>query len=110
MKYSSLFFLGLLSLPSQAAELNSRDMEALLVKSLNSVGNNRLDVALDEIDTVLKTYPNFKLAQMLKGDLLMARAKPLNDFGNDPDAPTDKMKDLRDEADKAVFPEPVAIG
>ena len=98
MKYSSLIFLSFLALPSQAAELNSRDMEALLVKSLNSVGNNRLDAALDEVDTVLKTYPNFKLAQMLKGDLLMARAKPLNDFGNDPDAPTDKMKDLRDEA------------
>lgn len=98
MKYSYLFFLGLLSLPSHAAELNSRDMEALLVKSLNSVGSNRLDVALDEVDTLLKTYPNFKLAQMLKGDLLMARAKPLNDFGNDPDGPTDKMNDLRDEA------------
>jgi murein L,D-transpeptidase YafK len=98
MKYSYLFFLGLLSLPSHAAELNSRDMEALLVKSLNSVGNNRLDVALDEVDTLLKTYPNFKLAQMLKGDLLMARVKPLNDFGNDPDAPTDKLNDLRDEA------------
>ena len=98
MKNSSLIFLSFLALPSQAAELNSRDMEALLVKSLNSVGNNRLDAALDEVDTVLKTYPNFKLAQKLKGDLLMARAKPLNDFGNDPDAPTDKMKDLRDEA------------
>ena len=73
-------------------------MEELLVKSLNSFGSNKLDAALDEVDTLLKANPNFKLAQMLKGDLLMARVKPLKGFGNDPDAPSDMVKDLRDEA------------
>jgi murein L,D-transpeptidase YafK len=73
-------------------------MEALLVKSMNSVGSNQLDVALNEIDSLLKINPNFKLAQMLKGDLLMARVKPLSGFGNDPDAPSDRLNDLRDEA------------
>ena len=98
MSYASLLLLGLLSLPAQAGELDSRAMEALLVKSMNSVGSNRLDVALNEVDTLLKINPNFKLAQMLKGDLLMARAKPISGFGNDPDAPVDRMNDLRDEA------------
>lgn len=98
MKYTSLFLIGLLSFPAYAGELNSRDMEALLVKSINSVGSNRLDAALDEVDTLLKANPNFKLAQMLKGDLLLARAQPLSNFGNDPDAPSDRMNDLRDEA------------
>jgi murein L,D-transpeptidase YafK len=97
MKYTILLFLGLLSLPAQSGELNSREMEALLVKSINSLGSNRLDAALSEVDALLKINPNFKLAQMLKGDLLMARAKPISNFGNDPDAPTDKMNDLRDE-------------
>jgi murein L,D-transpeptidase YafK len=98
MKYTSAFLLGLLSFPAHAAELNSRDMEALLVKSINSVGSNRLEAARSEVDTLLKINPNFKLAQMLKGDLLMARVKPLSNFGDDPDAPSDKLNDLRDEA------------
>jgi murein L,D-transpeptidase YafK len=90
--------LGLLSFPAKAGELDPREMEALLVQSLNSVGNNRLDLALNDVDAMLKSNPNFKLAQMLKGDLLMARSKPLSGFGNDPDAPTDRINDLRDEA------------
>jgi murein L,D-transpeptidase YafK len=98
MSYASLLLLGLLSFPAKAGDLNSRGMEALLVKSMNSVGSNRLDVALNEVDTLLRINPNFKLAQMLKGDLLMARSKPLSGFGNAPDAPTDRMNDLRDEA------------
>ena len=98
MNYTALIFLGFLTFPAHAAEIDSRGLEALLVKSLNSVGSNKLDVALEEVDTLLKVNPNFKLAQMLKGDLLMARAKPLSGFGNDPDAPSDRVNDLRDEA------------
>ena len=98
MNYTALIFLGFFTLPAHAAEIDSRGLEALLVKSLNSVGSNKLDVALEEVDTLLKVNPNFKLAQMLKGDLLMARAKPLSGFGNDPDAPSDRVNDLRDEA------------
>jgi hypothetical protein len=97
-QFFGLLMLGLFSFPAQSGELDSRAMEALLVKSLNSVGSNRLDAALNEVDALLKINPNFKLAQMLKGDLLMARAKPLSGFGNDPDVPSDRMNDLRDEA------------
>ncbi|HQS57262.1 MAG: hypothetical protein B7Y56_00155 [Gallionellales bacterium 35-53-114] len=98
MNYSSLLMLGLLPFGAHAGDLDSRAMEALLVKSINSVGSNRLDIALNEVDALLKINPNFKLAQMLKGDLLMARAKPLSGFGNAADAPTDRVNDLRDEA------------
>ncbi len=98
MNYSSLLILGLLPFSALAVEPNSRSMEALLVKSINSVGSNRLDAALNEVDALLKINPNFKLAQMLKGDLLMARAKPLSGFGNATDAPSDLMNGLRDEA------------
>ena len=98
MNYSSLLLLGLLPFTAQAGELDSRAMEALLVKSIHSVGSNRLDIALSEVDALLKINPNFKLAQMLKGDLLMARAKPLSGFGNASDAPSESMDGLRDEA------------
>ena len=76
----------------------SHDMEALLVKSLLSINNNKLDVALNEVDTLLKINPNFKLAQLVRGDLLLAHAKPLSDFGNMPGASRAQMEGLRDEA------------
>ena len=88
--------------PANAGELGSapgsRDMEALLVKSLLSINSNELDAALNEVDALLKINPNFRLAQLVKGDLLLARVKPLNDFGNMPGASREQMEDLRDEA------------
>ena len=77
---------------------DSRNMEALLAKSLLSINDNKLDVALNEVDSLLKINPKFKLAQMVRGDLLLARAKPISDFGNIPGASRAQMDDLRDEA------------
>ncbi len=83
--------------PCAAAPV-SREMEASLAKSLQAVRNNRLDVALNEVDTLLKANPNFKLAQLVKGDLLLAHARPLGDFGDAPNAPRERVQDLREEA------------
>lgn len=94
----TLLLLPLLLGSAGAGELDSRNMEALLAKSLQAVRNNHLDVALSDVDSLLKTYPNFKLAQLVKGDLLLARAKPLSNFGNAPDGPRERLEDLRDEA------------
>ena len=77
--------------------VDSREMEALLVGSMLSVSSSKLDTALNEVDSLLKINPNFKLAQLIKGDLLLARARPLNNLGNAPDAEA-RMEDFRDEA------------
>ena len=53
-----------------------------MAKSLRAVGENHLDVALNEVDSLLKIYPNFKLAQLVRGDLLLARSRPISDFGD----------------------------
>jgi murein L,D-transpeptidase YafK len=96
---SSIFLLAIFcASPVGAGENDSRNMEALLAHSLQAIGNNKLDVALNEVDSLLKANPNFKLAQLVKGDLLLARSQPLSDFGNAPNAPKDRMEDLRDEA------------
>lgn len=102
----TLLLIGALAAPVKAGEpvlvkqgeSDSRNMEALLAKSLHSIGNNKLDVALNEVDSLLKVNPNFKLAQLVRGDLLLARSQQLNDFGNAPNAPRERMDDLRDEA------------
>src|SRR5574342_283265 len=60
--------------------------EPLLLRTLNEVSNRRLDSAVTEIDKVIRGYPNFRLAHLIKGDLLLARARPLTTVGNAPGA------------------------
>lgn len=72
--------------------------EAQLAKSLQAIKNSRLDIALNEVDSLLRITPNFKLAHLVKGDLLMARAGAIDNFGNAAHAPRDQIEELRDEA------------
>jgi len=83
---------------SVCAGPDSQSTEARLVRSLQAINDNRLDIALSEVDDLLRTNPNFKLAQLVKGDLLMARAGALENFGGVADAPQEEIADLRDEA------------
>ena len=80
------------------AESDSRTTEVKLAKSLMAIKENRLDIAMNEVDSELRAYPNYKLAQLVRGDLLMAKAGPITGFGNAPHASGDKIQDLRDEA------------
>lgn len=109
---ASLLLLGSFALPA-LAEAPSRDLELALAKSLQAVGNSRLDVALNEVDSLLKANPNFKLAQLVRGDLLLARSRPINDFGDAPNAPKDRVQDLREEANarlqRVQQQQPVAV-
>jgi len=59
---------------SEAAQI---EPEAMLVKTLVEIRNNRLEAALAEVDKVIRSYPNFRLAHLIKGDLLLARSRPL---------------------------------
>ena len=72
--------------------------EALLVGVLKDIAEDRLAAAHDQLDRLLQANPNFRLAQLIKGDLLMARVRPLVTMGNAPDGPADRLADLRDEA------------
>lgn len=93
----SLLLSSLLVSPAHA-EPGSGSTEAQLVKSLQAINDNRLDIALNEVDNLLRVNPNFKLAQLVKGDLLMARAGAIDNIGSAANAPADKIEDLRDEA------------
>jgi len=99
LKPTLIFSLLCSLLPSTVhAEPDLRGTEAQLVKSLQAINNNRLDIALNEVDSLLRGNPNFKLAQLVKGDLLMAHAGVIDNFGSAANAPHDKIEDLRDEA------------
>jgi murein L,D-transpeptidase YafK len=72
--------------------------EAMLVHSLLSIRENRLGDALKQIDALLAVNPNFRLAQLIKGDLLLARAKPIDTLGNVAGGRGEQVHDLRAEA------------
>ena len=74
------------------------DPEAVLQKTLAEIRHQRMDNALTEIDKVIGAYPNFRLAHLIKGDLLMARAHPIKSIGNASEAPQEQLDDLREEA------------
>jgi murein L,D-transpeptidase YafK len=72
--------------------------ESLLVKSLIEVTQGQLQQALDTTDQLLRRAPNFKLAYLVRGDLLMARAQQLRTFGNDLASSPEAIEDFREEA------------
>ncbi len=72
--------------------------ESLLVKSLIEITQGHLQQALDTTDQLLRTAPNFKLAYLVRSDLLMARAQQLQTFGNDSASSPEAIEDFREEA------------
>ena len=87
------------SLPYSAPKPLARiTPESLLVKSLFEIQHRQLDSAMNNIEALLKINPNFRLAQLIKGDLLLARAQSISTLGNAADAPVARMDDLREEA------------
>lgn len=76
-----------------------RDLaESLLVKSLLEITQGKNQQALATIDQLLLAKPNFKLANLVRGDLLMAQGKYLQAFGSADNTPTPAVNDLQDEA------------
>jgi murein L,D-transpeptidase YafK len=73
--------------------------EDKLSRVFESIEGNRLDEALTRVDTLIREYPNFRLAHLVRGDLLLARSRPLQTFGNvEKTVPPEKVDALRDEA------------
>ena len=75
--------------------------DALIAKSIQDIRANRLDDALREVNRVISIRPDFKLAHLIKGDLLMARARPLSGIGtvaSSSASSAQSLSDLRDEA------------
>jgi murein L,D-transpeptidase YafK len=73
--------------------------EPLLAGVFEQIEANKWEAALRQTEDLLKAYPNFRLGNLIKGDLLLARTKPLKTFGEGAmGGQQDKVADLRDEA------------
>ena len=83
---------------TDTANLATNLAESLLVKGLLEISEGKNQEALNTIDQVIRSTPNFKLAHLVRGDLLMAQGKYLQAFGSADDNQTEEIKDLREEA------------
>ena len=72
--------------------------EAMLVRVLLDIRDSKFSSAFDQIDSLLLANPNFRLAQLVKGDLLLSRTRPINSIGNASGGSADQVAGLRDEA------------
>ena len=72
--------------------------EETLTRIFTEIEANRLGDALQLTEALLRQHPNYRLAHLIKGDLLLARRQPIQTFGALSDAPLDKVADLRAEA------------
>lgn len=93
----NVFLLALCSSVSFAATADeithnniTTDREGLLLSSLGDLQANQLNGAVDKIKTLVDEQPDFRLAQLIYADLMLAQSAPLNAVGNN----TSKEKTL----------------
>ena len=66
---------------------------------LQAIQLNRLGLALQRVNALLAAHPTFRLGYLIRGDLLLARTRPLQTFGDvAKTVPRDKVEGLRAEA------------
>lgn len=87
---------GLMAAAAPAAFAQSAEEQ--LRRVLGTVAEGRLNAALGDLDRLIERHPNFRLAHLVRGDLLLARAKPLKGLGDTGHAAPDKLDELRAEA------------
>jgi L,D-transpeptidase YnhG len=59
--------------------------EARLLEIYRLIGNAQSRLAMAKAESLVRDHPNFQLAQLVYGDLLMAQARPLRAFADGPD-------------------------
>ncbi|MCZ4303539.1 L,D-transpeptidase family protein [Zoogloeaceae bacterium G21618-S1] len=103
MNVFSIFRLGFIAaltsaaLGVSAATLSDSGPDADLQRVFEAIEAKHLDEALTQAEAIIKVYPNFRLAHLIKGDLLLARGGALKGFGNTASS-NGAINDLRDEA------------
>ena len=82
---------------------HARSPDAALDRGLSGVikaiEGDQPKVALQRVDALIAQHPTFRLAHLIRGDLLLARTRPLQRFGDvAKTAPAGEVEGLREEA------------
>jgi murein L,D-transpeptidase YafK len=75
------------------------ELEHGLSSVIQAIEGDRPDVALRRVEALIAAHPTFRLAHLIRGDLLLARTRPLQTFGDvAKTVPRAKVEGLREEA------------
>ncbi|MDA9210858.1 L,D-transpeptidase family protein [Methylophilaceae bacterium] len=78
-------------------------VESLLIKALELISNGQLDQANNIIDELIVLAPNFKLAHLIRGDILTAYSMSINSFGGSAiEINSNKVQELKKEAQQRI--------
>ncbi len=83
---------------AQVQNAPSDNAEVALIGIFKAIESNRLAEALARTEALIASRPNYRLAHLIKGDLLLARGQAIKTMGAAPNAPADRLRDLREEA------------
>jgi murein L,D-transpeptidase YafK len=72
--------------------------DGALLRTLRAIGESRRAEALAEVERLIAERPNFRLAHLIHGDLLLARVRPIDVLGNTGHAARERLQELRWEA------------
>jgi murein L,D-transpeptidase YafK len=90
--------------------------EAQLIEIYKLIGTGHNKEAFEKSTRLVQSHPNFQLAQLVHGDLLASRVRPIQTLGDVPDvpagAPANNLGDLRLESARriAALREPSPVG
>lgn len=84
-------------------QLGRNMIDSLLVKSLQEISQGNTKQALNTINQLINQVPNFKLAHLIRGDLLSSQGQALQAFGSPapnatPSPSLERIEGLREEA------------
>ena len=101
-----IIYIGSISLPAHAGDLLSKATsnqglstysESMLLKALDHINKNNTEAAIKELRQLIKVNPDFKAAQLMYADMMLAKSQAITDFGNIPNASFERITALRDE-------------
>jgi murein L,D-transpeptidase YafK len=86
---------------AQAKPVERPDPDIMLIEVYKELGANHLVAAQSKVDELVAAYPNFRLGQLIRGDLLLMHSRPVTTFGavitTQPES-IEQLKNLREEA------------
>lgn len=95
---SQLLFAGDLLSKATSNQSLSRYSENLLIDALENIKNDKIEKAIKDLQHLIKLNPDFKVAQLIYADMLLAHSQAITDFGNVPNVSFERISALRDEA------------
>lgn len=86
----------------KAPPVRDGEAEARLIEIYRLIGRADTRTALKKAEALVRDHPNFSLAQLVYGDLLVAQQRPVRNFGDVPDSAAgsaaQQLAELREES------------